>query len=162
MFKKKHFFVGVALCVLPLFASAKTPYGMAGCGLGSQVVGPHGNQVFGSTTNQSSANQSFGITSGTSNCLTPSKAAAVSAQQKFIYDNYALLAKEMAQGDGEALRAFSNTFGCSKDAYGNFASQMQNSYSKIFSAPGSVAALNVVQTEIKGNAQLSHACSLTI
>ncbi len=72
------------------------------------------------------------------------------------------LAKEIAQGDGEAVRAFSNTFGCSKDSYNSFAAQLQSSYSKIFAAPGSVAALDIVQGELKANVKLSQSCSLVI
>jgi len=159
---KKYFFVGVALCSFTLFANAKVPYGMAGCGLGSMLFDPDSGQLFASTTNATSINQTFGITSGTLNCLDSTKAAALSAQQQFMTANYSTLSKEAAQGDGDALRAFSSTFGCSKDAYPGFASEMQNSYSKIFTAPGSMAALSVVEDTIKGNAQLSHACALAI
>lgn len=45
------------------------PYGMAGCGLGSMVVGKNGGQVTAGTTNGSSSNQYFGITTGTLNCI---------------------------------------------------------------------------------------------
>lgn len=162
MLSKKGLCLGLGICLFGFAAHAKTPYGMAGCGLGAAVMGSDGNQVLASTTNATSLNQTFGITSGTSNCLQASKAVALNAQQEFMSENYALLSKEMAQGDGETLRAFSNTFGCNKDSYKNFATQMQNSYPKIFSVPGSMAALNVVQDEIKNNAQLSHACTLVI
>ena len=161
MFKKKYL-ITTAICLFSLCSFAKTPFGMAGCGLGSQIMGADGNQVFASTTNGTSYNQVFGITSGSSNCLSPSKAAALSAQKKFMADNYSILSKEMAQGDGDALRAFSNTFGCTKEVFNHFASQMQNSYSKIFIAPGSMAALDVVQFEIKTNPQLASACFLAI
>ena len=159
---KKYFYVGVALCSFSLAAHAKLPYGMAGCGLGSTFFDPDGNQVFASTTNATSLNQTFGITSGTSNCLDSTKAAALNAQQQFMTANYSILSKEIAQGDGEALRAFSATFGCTKDAYGSFATQMQSSYAKIFTAPGTMAALDAVENTIKDNVQLSHACSLAI
>ncbi|BBH51994.1 DUF3015 family protein [Fluviispira sanaruensis] len=162
MFLRKHVPITFVLCLLPFASIAKTPFGMAGCGLGSQVMGADGNQVFASTTNGTLANQVFGITSGTSNCLAPSKAAALSAQKKFISDNYSTLSKEMAQGDGETLRAFSSTFGCKNELYPRFASQMQNSFSKIFIAPGVMAALDVVQEEIKGNEELVSGCSLVI
>lgn len=159
---KKILRVALVLCLYPVVANAKLPYGMAGCGLGSTWIDPDGNQVFASTTNQTFANQAFGITSGTLNCLDPSQAAALNAQQQFINTNYSTLTKEIAQGDGETLRAFSSTFGCSKDVYVSFASQMQKSYGKIFSTPGAMAALSAVEDTIKGNAQLSQSCSLAI
>ena len=160
MLNNKYICLVVGICLYSFAASAKTPYGMAGCGLGSVLMGSEGGQLSASTTNGSSFNQTFGITSGSSNCLETSKAAALNAQQEFMYNNYGLLAKEIAQGDGEALRAFANTFGCSKEIYSNFATKMQGSYSKIFSAPGSMAALSVVQGEIRDNTQLSQSCSL--
>ena len=162
MFRKKYLPLIIAFCAVPITCFAKTPFGMAGCGFGSQLMGADNNQVFASTTNGTSWNQTFGITSGTSNCLEPTKMAALNAQQKFMADNYSILSKEMAQGDGETLRAFSNTFGCKKEVYNDFAAKMQSSYSRIFIAPGSMAALDVVQSEIKGNPQLANGCSLVI
>ena len=143
-------------------AFAKTPFGVAGCGLGSIIMGPEGNQVFASTTNGTLGSQVFGITSGSSNCLEPSKQAALNAQQKFIAENYTTLSKEMAQGEGEALKAFSNTFGCTSEIYTSFAGQMQKSYAKIFSAPGSMTALEVIQDEIKSSPELSTQCNLVL
>lgn len=137
------------------------PYGMAGCGWGSTMHDPDDNQVLASTTNQTGT-QTFAITSGTSNCLEPTKAAALRAQEQFISDNFSLLSKEIAQGDGETLRAFSNTFGCSKESYNTFAAKMQSSYSKIFAAPGSMAALDVIEGTLKSNPELSQACQLVI
>lgn len=162
MLRKKYLTLGICLSVISLNCFAKTPFGMAGCGFGSQLIDPDGNQVFASTTNGTLGNQSFAITSGTSNCLEPSKAAALSAQQRFMADNYSILSKEMAQGDGETLKAFSSTFGCKKEIFNDFAAKMQSSYSKIFIAPGSMAALDVVQSEIKNNSQLANSCSLVI
>ncbi|WP_338636719.1 DUF3015 family protein [Spirobacillus cienkowskii] len=142
---------------------AKSPFGMAGCGFGSQVMGENGNQVFAATTNGSLfGSQFFGITSGTSNCLEPSQEVALTAQQRFIADNFSALSKEIAQGDGESLKAFSSTFGCKKDIYPNFAVKLQNSYEKIFISPGSMAALEVIQSEIKNDPVLVNGCSLII
>ena len=47
----------------------KRKYGRAGCGLGSVLFGPKGNQSSASSTNNSSYNQGLAITSGTSNCV---------------------------------------------------------------------------------------------
>lgn len=162
MIKKTYLpLIGLGL-ILTSPSFAKAPFGVAGCGLGSIIMGPEGNQVFASTTNGTLANQVFGITSGSSNCLEPSKQAALSAQQKFIAENYTTLSKEMAQGEGEALKAFSNTFGCTSDVYSSFAGQMQRSYSKIFSVPGSMTALEVIQDEIKGSPELAKQCNLVL
>ncbi|APJ02432.1 DUF3015 family protein [Silvanigrella aquatica] len=162
MIRSKYYPLIIAGLLSSAAVFAKTPFGMAGCGLGSIVMGSDGNQVFASTTNGTFESQLFGITSGTSNCLEPSKQAALSAQQKFMAENYSILSKEMSQGDGETLKAFSNTFGCKKEVFDHFASLMQSSYSQIFIAPGSMAALDVVQSQIKNNPQLASGCSLVI
>lgn len=150
-----------ALCLASAslgMAKAKAPFGMAGCGLGSVLVGPHGPQLIASTTNHSFANQVFGITSGTSNCVEGSKAVAENAQQNFIQENFSTLSKEIAQGDGNTLKAFSDTFGCSKESYPAFASQLQNSYDEIFAAPGSLAALSVIVDELHSNELAAKGC----
>ena len=54
-------------------------YGPAGCGLGSLIFDADSGwtQIFAATTNGTSGNQTFGITSGTSNCDTgPTKQSA--------------------------------------------------------------------------------------
>ncbi len=58
-----------ALGALALSAHA-APYGEAGCGLGSMIFGdsPGFVQVLAATTNGCSGSQTFGITTGTSNC----------------------------------------------------------------------------------------------
>ena len=83
---------------------AKAPFGVAGCGLGSIIMGPEGNQVFASTTNGTFSESGFGITSGSSNCLEPSKQAALSATKIYSRKLYNP-SKEMAQGEGEALKS---------------------------------------------------------
>lgn len=149
-----------------LFASSqsfgKTPYGMAGCGLGSVIFGPKNGQVSAATTNQSSLNQIFGITSGTSNCVENNKAVAEAAQENFIKDNFATLSKEIAQGDGEALKAFSDTFGCDSATYSVFARELQASYDDIFSAPGSLAALEVIQDNLQSNESAVKGCAFIL
>ncbi len=51
-------------------AMSEKGYGMAGCGLGSLAFGDDNGkiQIIAATTNGTSGTQTFGITSGTSNC----------------------------------------------------------------------------------------------
>ncbi len=160
MFQKKNLYLGIAAFVLPVLAHAALPYGMAGCGLGSSLMGADGNQILAYTTNGVAYSQIFGLTSGTSNCVEDTQANAYNAQKHFMAENFENLSKEIAQGDGETLRAFSGTLGCSKESYQEFATLMRNSYSKIFSAPGSVAALDEVHNQLKNNTELSQKCPL--
>ncbi len=96
--------------------SAKN-YGMAGCGLGSIVIGskPGIVQIFAATTNGTSGNQTFGITSGTSNCTADGIVLKEKEQEIFVHLNFESLEKEMAVGSGEKLSAFANLLGCSKN-----------------------------------------------
>jgi len=159
----KHRLLGAALLVMvPVAGYARAPYGMAGCGLGSLVFGPENGQVSAATTNGTAFNQGFGISFGTSNCIDPTKTAALEAQQQFIADNYSTLSREMAQGDGETLRAFAGAMGCNNQSYSTFATQMQTSYARIFAAPGALAALDIVHDEVKANAPLAQQCDFVI
>lgn len=150
--------IGAAICSQVGMAEAK--YGMAGCGLGSLVIQDHGNfpQIFAATTNNTSGNQSFGITSGTSNCTTATQMAALKAQENFVAQNLSTLSKEMAKGEGEALRSFASTFGCEEAAFSAFAETLQASYSEIYQAPGAMAVLNNIRTTLKKDAVLPAKC----
>jgi hypothetical protein len=87
-------------------------YGSAGCGLGSLIFSPGTGftQIFAATTNGSSANQTFGITSGTSNCDTgPTNTASAKV---FVVANRGALAKDIARGKGTTLAGLSEAAGC--------------------------------------------------
>jgi hypothetical protein len=87
-------------------------YGNAGCGLGSLLFEPSNKitQIFAATTNGTSGTQTFGITSGTSNCdgagYQPGSAAA------YVQTNRAALAKDIARGKGATLAGLSEVAGC--------------------------------------------------
>ncbi len=132
-------------------------YGMAGCGFGSIVMGKD-SQISAATTNATSLSQPFGISSGTSNCTTSNRVSMEDVQKEFISDNFETLSKEISQGNGESLRAFAGTFGCRESAVPEFGVQMQRSYQKIFSSPGSIAALDIIREEILSNKSLSESC----
>src|SRR5436190_12957073 len=85
--------------------AASSNYGEAGCGLGSLIFdakkGPV--QILAATTNGTVNNQSFAITSGTSNCDAKGWDTAKLEQEQFVANNFSGLAKEMASGGGEQL-----------------------------------------------------------
>ena len=84
-------------------AWAKRNYGLAGCGLGSVVIGSNGGQISAATTNSTFYSQAFGISSGTSNCIPTQEMAVIMKQEQFLAANLNTLQKEMAQGSGETL-----------------------------------------------------------
>jgi len=106
-------------------------YGMAGCGLGSMIFGPinsPGAQILASTTNSTFATQTFGITSGTSNCVYGGVVAMDRQQQVFAEVNFSDLKRDMATGGGEFLTSFAVLLGCDGEARPKLARVMQASY----------------------------------
>jgi hypothetical protein len=86
-------------------------YGTAGCGLGSMAFGdqPGGVQILAATTNGLFGTQTFGITTGTSNC---GAGAFASGTKNFVEANREALAKDMARGQGEAIGALTQINAC--------------------------------------------------
>jgi hypothetical protein len=86
-------------------------YGVAGCGLGSMAFGNQRGpiQILAATTNGILGNQTFGITSGTSNC-----GSGILAQgtRNFVEANRQVLAKDVARGEGESIGALTVINGC--------------------------------------------------
>lgn len=104
-------------------------YGTAGCGLGSMVFGnqPGAVQILAATTNGTSANQTFAITTGTSNC---GPGAFATGTKDFVDANREVLAKDAARGAGEAVGAIAVINAC-KDVRGVGAA-LQKNYGTIF------------------------------
>lgn len=121
-------------------------YGMAGCGLGSIVIKENTfAQIFATTTNGTLGNQTFGITSGTSNCV--GNASRTAAEQEvFIRNNYAQLSTQAAQGQGEYLDAFAELLGCEREPLLQFS---QNNRAKIFASPDPQQVLGVLKEGMK-------------
>lgn len=105
-------------------------YGSAGCGLGSVVLRPseHFTQIFAATTNGLFGNQTFGITSGTSNCDGPAK--PVQAAERFVTANRAALAIAVARGGGESIDALASVAGCQQPS--ELGSVLQRNFGHIF------------------------------
>ena len=78
-------------------ATGKATYGLAGCGLGSLVCGDEKGaiQILAATSNALFFTQTFGITSGTSNCV--DSAAPAKGTRIFIEGNREALAKDAAR-----------------------------------------------------------------
>lgn len=109
-------------------------YGMAGCGLGSMIFGnqPGFIQVLAATTNGTFASQTFGITTGTSNCVDAGD--PVVKVSSFVETNRGALAKDMARGTGETVATLTTLAGCSDQrAVGR---ALQRDFSLVFRSPG--------------------------
>jgi hypothetical protein len=120
------------------------PYGMAGCGLGSMVVGKRGAQIFAATTNGTFGNQTFGITFGTLNCQDAPNTEVAMRMDHFVAANKGTLAADIAKGDGEAIGSLSSIMGC--DSSAQLGVEMQKNFKQIF--PSTEVAPNEITDSI--------------
>ena len=141
--------------------AAAASYGAAGCGLGSVVFGAEAGfgQVFAATTNNTSYTQTFGISSGTSNCVPAAKAAAFNSQKLFLEQNFASLAIDAAQGDGETLRGLVATLGCSEQVYPEVTSAIKAHHATIFRAAGVERVLFSMHKVLRTSAGVTTGCT---
>ena len=126
-------------------------YGAAGCGLGSVILGDQRGfmQVFAATTNGSFGSQTFGITSGTSNCGSGGAAPTVTA---FIEANREALSNDISRGNGETLTNLTQLMGC-KTTQG-VGPMLQKNFKQIF--PSEKVSANQIETSIKSTLNTSH------
>ena len=137
-------------------------YGAAGCGLGAVVFGsnPGMIQVLAATTNGTFASQTFGITTGTSEC--GGGVVKVQSEQKiYAYNNFGQLQKEIAQGRGERLQTLAYLMGCNAKTVESFSTVAQKNYGNIFAGEttDSDVMLDRVRAAAKSDAVLSAQCS---
>ncbi len=104
-------------------------YGTAGCGLGSLVFGnqPGAVQIFAATTNGTFGSQTFGITTGTSNC---GPGLMAMGTKNFVEANREALAKDVSRGEGEAIGALTVINACADSRAVGAA--LQRSFTAIF------------------------------
>ena len=140
---KKALVVAVAIASLVItgVAFAGQARNNTGCGLGSMLFLNNADnsvvlQTFQATTNGIYGNQTFGITSGTSECSQPKNFVSNQQINEFMVANMDNLAKDIAQGRGETLDAFAELIGVPAEKRPEFYNQLQAGFSKIFTSPG--------------------------
>ena len=137
----------VALCALvasPAFAQSNN---IGSCGWGSKLfMGQRGiaPQVLGATTNGTSGNQTFAITSGTSGCTQDGVVTSSWKTAAFIDGNMNKLALDMSRGEGESLSSLAALVGVSADDSSAFRASLQQNFDGIFSS-SQVTSLEVAQ-----------------
>lgn len=104
-------------------------YASAGCGLGSVVMGADGNQILAATTNGTSGNQTFGISTGSLNCQQDGMFRSGKEVPAYIEVNKVALANDAARGEGETLAGLANLMNCDSQKMGM---TLQQNYNHIF------------------------------
>jgi hypothetical protein len=129
-------------------------YGSAGCGLGSMIIANNGIiQIFAATTNGTSANQTFAITSGTSNC--DDSGTGLASTRVFVEANRVALAKDISRGSGETIDDLAVLAGCGDSkAVG---ATLQHSFKTIFpdASVSSDKVTDSILTTLKSDASLA-------
>jgi len=133
----KKLILSAFIATAPFTAFAAGGHGPAGCGLGTEVIFKQANEwhehVLAATTNGTSGNQTFGMTSGTLGCESANGPLA-SGVDMFINDNLEQLAAESATGQGETLSALSEMIGIADQDKGAFTLAMKEHFDAIFSS----------------------------
>ena len=129
--------VAVVLPTLMLGTQAAMAASSSGCGLGTQVFeGQTGivPQVLAVTTNGTSGNQTFGISSGTSGCVQNGTVASPSKMAMFMGENMNKLAMDMSRGQGETLTTLAGLKGVAPADRAHFYAVTQANVGRIFAS----------------------------
>ncbi len=137
--KKVALLCASVLLVAPL-AWAGNAKDNTGCGLGTMLFGDQADdsivlQSLAVTTNGTSANQTFGITSGTSECEKPSKIASTERMNEYVLANLDNLAKDIARGGGETVDGLADLMGIPEAERAAFVARLQGEFGRIFPNP---------------------------
>lgn len=135
---KRNLFILATLAVLTALPTAAFAVDNVGtCGWGSKLFsGQKGiaPQVLAVTTNGTSGNQTFAITSGTSGCTQDGVVTSNWKTAAFIDGNMNRLAVDMSRGQGESLSAMAALIGVEGSDTVAFNSAMQKNFTSIFSS----------------------------
>ena len=135
----KKLILGAVLVASPILAMAHP----AGCGLGTHVVfknpGSWTEHVLAATTNGTSGNQTFGMTSGTLGCQSANGPLA-SRVNVFLDQNLEQLATESATGNGEALSALAELIGVAQEDDATFKHSVKANFDQLFASENTSSA----------------------
>jgi len=138
-------------------------YGSAGCGWGGNVIHDKKNfwaQLGAWYLNGYSSNQTFAITSGTSNCNTKGLSGQLEEQKAFVENNFQSLVKEMAVGQGEDLHSLAGLLGCSAGVSADFAAFTQAHFTAIYASEETTPSqmLDALKRGVSGDRLLASSC----
>ncbi len=138
------------LAASPAFAASGKAN--TGCGLGTVLWdGKADNSIISqssqATTNGTFGTQTFGITSGTSECGTPSQVVQNERLNHFVLANMDNLARDIAQGNGESLDTFAELLQVPVGQRPAFNARLQQNFERVFTSP-SVELADVIDNSV--------------
>ncbi len=119
-----------------------------GCGLGYVAMKDQEGVVFevlAVTTNGTSFNQTFGITSGTLECEKPARFVKNEKLQRFVAENMDELAQDIARGEGRYVDTLADLMGVPAEKRPEFYTKLQQNFDRIFPSE-SVSSAHVIDT----------------
>ncbi|BAN46633.1 DUF3015 domain-containing protein [Metapseudomonas resinovorans] len=128
----------VGLLGVASLAAQADQAGGGGCGWGNMVFeGQRGliPHLLATTTNGTSGNATFGLTSGTNGCDSSVRLGYGGRSLLAMNGMLDNIAEDMAQGQGEALDAYAVLLGIEEGDRAHFAQVTQANFSSIFSNP---------------------------
>jgi hypothetical protein len=137
--------IAVVISAVPAFAFAQQN-NIGTCGWGAKLFDGQSGiapQVLAVTTNGTSGNQTFGITTGTSGCTQDGVVKSSWKTAMFIDGNKDRLARDMSIGNGETLDSLAHLIGVREEDRATFGRIMQANVSLIFPS-GSTTGDSVV------------------
>lgn len=120
-----------------LFTGTAAAKDSTGCGVGSMIFdGKSGiaSQVLAVTTNGSTGNQTFGITSGTLGCDKDGTISSGAKLSMFTSENLDKLAQNMAVGEGESLATLADMIGIADEDKAAFYAATKTHFDAIFAS----------------------------
>src|SRR6267142_4559278 len=126
--------IAVVLSAVPALAFAQQN-NIGTCGWGAKLFDGQSGvvpQVLAVTTNGTSGNQTFGITTGTSGCTQDGVVRSSWKTAMFIDGNKDRLARDMSIGNGETLDSLAHLVGVREEDRAAFSRVMQQNLSSIF------------------------------
>lgn len=130
----KKIFVAV-LATVAAASSMAAQNNVGSCGWGSKLFeGQSGvvPQVLAVTTNGTSGNQTFAITSGTSGCTQDGVVSSTWKTAMYIDGNRVALARDAAAGQGESLDVLAALMGVKAEDRALFASTIKANFATVF------------------------------
>ncbi len=137
----KRILLGSLLSIASLSAFAAAPGGPS-CGWGNMLFeGQSGlpSHMVALTTNGTSGNATFGMTSGTNGCSTSDKLTYGGKSLLALGGMMTELSEDMAKGEGEALTTYAVILGVQPQDRAHFAAVTHQHFAEIFSSPNVTA-----------------------
>jgi hypothetical protein len=143
----------IAIAFLAFGSAHAASYGVAGCGLGSLVFknekGPV--QILAATTNGTFGSQTFGITTGTSNCND-----GANLIKAYIETNHDAIKTAAARGQGEVLVGLANVYHCNNAEA--LSSALRTNYKNVFNSDSAVKTQSGIESVIRMTPELNATC----